>query len=124
MPHLHPHLMFQGQLDAALTHWRGAFPDMEVTRTDAGVGPVTQADLVIAGQPISVFDSPPVHGFTFTPSISLMVRCDTAEEVNAIAVHLGDGGTVMMPLDAYDFSARFTWLSDRFGVSWQIMVAP
>nr|WP_282563243.1 VOC family protein [Gymnodinialimonas phycosphaerae] len=119
-----PHLMFQGQLDAALTHWQGAFPDMVVTRTDGGDGPVTQANVVIAGQAISVFDSPPVHDFTFTPSISLMVCCDTRREVDAIAAHLGDGGEVLMPLDAYDFSARFTWLNDRFGVSWQIMVAP
>ena len=26
----------------------------------------------------------------------------------------------MMPIDAYRFSTLYTWLSDRFGVSWQI----
>jgi predicted 3-demethylubiquinone-9 3-methyltransferase (glyoxalase superfamily) len=30
----------------------------------------------------------------------------------------------MMPLDAYDFSPHFTFIADRFGVSWQIMQAP
>jgi hypothetical protein len=33
---------------------------------------------------------------------------------------LADGATVLMPLDAYDFSPKFGWLQDRFGVSWQL----
>jgi uncharacterized glyoxalase superfamily protein PhnB len=33
---------------------------------------------------------------------------------------LGEGGKVMMPLDTYEFSGLFTWLSDAHGVSWQL----
>ena len=29
-------------------------------------------------------------------------------------------GQVLMPLDNYGFSARFGWVADRFGVSWQL----
>ena len=37
-----------------------------------------------------------------------------------MAAALGEGGEVLMPLDAYDFAVRFTWLNDRFGLSWQL----
>ena len=29
----------------------------------------------------------------------------------------------MMPADNYGFSRLFTWVSDRFGVSWQLNLA-
>jgi predicted 3-demethylubiquinone-9 3-methyltransferase (glyoxalase superfamily) len=29
-----------------------------------------------------------------------------------------------MPLDNYGFSKRFGWVNDRFGVSWQLNLAP
>jgi predicted 3-demethylubiquinone-9 3-methyltransferase (glyoxalase superfamily) len=28
-----------------------------------------------------------------------------------------------MPLDTYPFSRRYAWFNDRFGVSWQLMLA-
>jgi len=32
-----------------------------------------------------------------------------------------EGAEVLMPLDTYDFSERYGWLKDKYGVSWQIM---
>ncbi len=37
-----------------------------------------------------------------------------------LAAKLGEGGQVMMPLGEYPFSRKFTWLADRYGVSWQL----
>lgn len=32
------------------------------------------------------------------------------------------GGAVLMPLDSYPFSDRYSWVVDRFGLSWQLML--
>jgi len=74
----------------------------------------------LKGQKLFFFDSPMKHAFTFTPSISLMVDCDSAEEVDRLFTALSDQGKTLMPLDAYPFARRFAWVDDRFGVSWQL----
>jgi len=65
-------------------------------------------------------DSYVQHQFTFTPSMSLYVTCDTHQEIDTLYQTLSEGGQVMMPLDAYGFSPKFAWIADRFGVSWQL----
>lgn len=52
--------------------------------------------------------------------MSLYVHCDTEEEIDALFAQLARDGQIFMPLDRYPLSAKFGWLSDRFGVSWQL----
>ena len=52
--------------------------------------------------------------------MSLWVDCDNSDEVQRLFERLSDGGFVFMPLDNYGFSTRFGWVSDRFGVTWQL----
>src|SRR5690606_11107281 len=35
---------------------------------------------------------------------------------------LGEGGDVLMPLGSYEWSERYGWLQDRYGLSWQVML--
>lgn len=121
-----PQLMFNGKGTAeAIAFWRGAFPGMDVRIVAAaGDGSPSQAEVTIAGQRLRLLDSPVEHAFTFTPSISLVVECETAEAVDRIVGHLAQGGSILMPLDAYEFSPRFAFLQDRMGVSWQVMQVP
>lgn len=46
--------------------------------------------------------------------------CETEQEVNTLWEQLSPGGHVHMPLDAYDWSKRYGWVQDRFGISWQV----
>ena len=83
-------------------------------------GSVKRADFDLRGHALVFIDSPPVHAFTFTPSISIYVDCTGEEELERAFATLSAGGQVFMPLDDYGFSARFGWVADRYGVSWQL----
>lgn len=117
-----PQLMFQGAMAEAVALWSRAFPDIAIEPLDDR-DPPARLRVVIAGQTMILFDSPPVHDYSFTPAISFMITCDSAGDVDRIAGILAEDGTVFMPLDEYPFSPRYTWIADRFGVSWQIMLA-
>ncbi len=123
--HASPFLMFQGQAQDALALYRSAFPDYEELVLQehpegAMAGQVAMARIRIGGLEIMLHDSPPVHNFSFTPSTSTFIVCDDEAQLRDIAAKLGDGGKVLMPVDSYGFSTLFTWVADRFGVSWQL----
>ncbi len=125
-----PFLMFTGDAERAMELYTSLFDDarvLELTRWGAGspgaAGTVQQATFSIAGQMFRCFDSPPVHDFTFTPSFSVWVETVSAEELDRLFAGLAEEGKVLMPLDDYGFSRRFGWVSDRFGVSWQLNLA-
>jgi predicted 3-demethylubiquinone-9 3-methyltransferase (glyoxalase superfamily) len=116
-----PFLMFQGDCEEALTFYACTLPEAVIAVLDKGPdGKVAMARLSIAGLDVMANDSPPVHAFTFTPSTSLFLTVDAAEDFDALAAALSDGGETLMPAGDYGFSKRFAWVQDRFGVSWQI----
>ena len=120
-----PFLMFQGQAQGALALYRTAFPDLEeLLLQEHAEGPqagqIAMAQVRFAGQEVMLFDSPPVHDFTFTPSFSFFIQCDDEAQLRRLAEVLGEGGGVMMEIGNHGFSTLFAWISDRFGVSWQL----
>ena len=120
-----PFLMFQGEAVNALALYRTAFGEFEELvlqhHPDGPMaGQVAMARIRIGGQEVMLNDSPPVHAFTFTPSSSIFVDCDDEAQLRQLAAKLGDGGGVMMEIANYGFSTLFTWIADRFGVSWQL----
>ncbi|MDD2289136.1 MAG: VOC family protein [Bacteroidales bacterium] len=83
-------------------------------------GTVMLGEFELNGQRFMCSDSPAVHNWDFTPAISLYVECKNDQEIDRLFSALSENGTVAMPLDRYDFSRRFGWVIDRFGVSWQL----
>ena len=125
-----PFLMFAGQAEAAMTLYTTTVKNSAITSVtrygpnEAGAeGTVQLAHFTLDGQVFMAIDSNVEHGFTFTPSISLYVRCATEAEIDAVYTRLVEGGQVLMELAAYPFSPRFAWIQDRFGVSWQLSLA-
>lgn len=83
-------------------------------------GSVMKAKFAIGSQVILCTDSVIKHAFTFTPSISLWLDCESEEEVNRLARVLSDGGYSFMAPGNYGFSRQFAWVGDKFGVTWQL----
>jgi predicted 3-demethylubiquinone-9 3-methyltransferase (glyoxalase superfamily) len=123
-----PFLMFTGRAQEALDLYMAVFDDAELIAVKrhgpegpGAEGTIMHATFRIGEQVLMAIDSPPVHAFDFTPSLSLFVTCASEEEIDRLFAGLSEGGSVMMPLSTeYGFAAKYAWLSDRFGVSWQL----
>jgi predicted 3-demethylubiquinone-9 3-methyltransferase (glyoxalase superfamily) len=121
-------LTFQGAAaGAALDLYRDVFDDFELTAIEhygpgepGPEGTVKVATFRLLGGEFSCADSPVRHAWDFTPAVSLWIDCVDDAELQRLFDLLGEGGTVFMPLDDYGFSARFGWVGDRFGVTWQL----
>ncbi|ASR35981.1 hypothetical protein BAY61_14320 [Prauserella marina] len=124
-------LMFQdGRAEEAMNFYTSLFSDGEIVAVKrygadgpGAEGTVEYATFALAGAQLKCIDSPVKHEFDFTPSISLWVECDDADEQKRLHASLVDRGAELMPLDNYGFSARFTWVADRFGITWQLNLA-
>jgi predicted 3-demethylubiquinone-9 3-methyltransferase (glyoxalase superfamily) len=122
-----PFLMFQGNAEEAMKHYISLVEDSAITEIvrygpgEAGAeGSVMRATFTLKGQEFMCIDSNIKHEFTFTPSFSIFVTCDTEDEIDLLYEQLSDKGEILMPLDHYGFSTKFAWANDKFGVSWQI----
>ena len=82
-----------------------------------------RARFTVGGQEIRCNDSSVKHAFTFTPSFSLFIECESEADFDRIVQGLTEGGQTLMAAGNYGFSRKFAWVNDRFGVSWQINLA-
>lgn len=119
-----PHLWYDREAIEAANFYVKVFGDptpVEVT-TIKGT-PSGDADIVhfkIANQDFMAISAGPI--FKFNPSCSLMVSCESVEEVDHLWDLLSEGGTPLMDLGAYPFSQRYGWIQDRYGLSWQLIL--
>lgn len=116
-----------GKAEKAIRFYTSLFPNskvIEIQHYEADEhepeGSVKLARFSINGIEFMALDSHLDHKFTFTPSMSLYVECDSAGEIEEVFRALADDGAELMPLDDYGFSQKFGWLNDRYGVSWQL----
>jgi len=120
-------LMFKGNAEEAMNFYISLFADSEIiniTRYKANEtgaeGAVMYATFSLNGQLFKCIDSAVEHPFTFTPAMSLYIDCESETEIDRLFNKLSASGSILMPLSAYPFSKKYVWLTDRFGVSWQL----
>ena len=114
-----PCLWFNGQAEEAARFYTAIFPNSKITDisrySEAAAeasgqpkGSVMMVAFELAGQTFTALNGGPE--FPFTMAISLMVDCETQAELDEIWDKLLDGGTPV----------QCGWLTDRYGVSWQV----
>ncbi len=110
-------LWFDTQAEEAARFYTSIFKNSKITGTshygDAGPRPkgsVMTVSFELDGQEFIALNGGPEY--KFTPAISLMVNCKTQNEVDHLWDKLtADGGE----------EVRCGWLSDKYGLSWQIV---
>ena len=123
-PFIVPSLMFvgamSGKADEAIGFYLSVFKDSKrgiVARYGSGQEPdregtIMFADFMIENQWFAAMDSARRHDFTFNEAISLMVECQSQEEIDYYWARLtANGGQ----------ESVCGWLKDKFGVSWQVV---
>lgn len=129
MQKITPFLWFNTQAEEAIQHYTRSFqnasigqltryPDLPFEPFVRLKGKIVTGVFTLAGHQFMALDGGP--DFNFTPATSFFVNCETEEEIDALWSRLIEGGAELMPLQGYQFSPKFGWLKDRFGVSWQL----
>jgi len=109
-------LWFDGRAEEAATYYVSVFRSGRILETvhwgktgPGKEGAVLTVRFEIGGQEFLALNGGPQYHFT--PAISLSVDCKTQQEVDAYWEKLTDGGKPV----------QCGWLTDKFGVSWQIV---
>lgn len=122
-----PFLWFDHEAEEAVRLYTSLFSRSAILSTrrfgEAGPGPagaVMTMSFRLEGLDLTALNGGPQ--FRFTPAISFFVAGAGETEIDALWRGLSPGAQVRMELGHYPFAEKFGWLSDRYGVSWQLML--
>ena len=115
MQNITPFLWFEDNAEEAVNFYASVFPDakiLNVTRNPEGApgpeGAVLVMEFELLGMQFLALNGGPA--FKLNEAVSFMIHCDTQQEVDHYWSKLGEGGREM----------DCGWLTDRFGLTWQI----
>lgn len=108
-------LWFDTNAEEAVNHYLSIFENSKVLSIarcgDVGPGPkgsVLTIKFQLEGQEYIALNGGPM--FKFTEAISLLIYCDTQDEIDHYWSRLSAGGS----------ESDCGWLKDKFGLSWQV----
>ena len=116
MQKITPCLWFDRQAEVAARFYVSVFKNSEmdaITRYGEGAplpkGTVLTVRFRLDGQEFLALNGGPM--FQFTEAVSLIVNCETQEEVDRMWEKLSEGGD----------KVQCGWLKDKYGLSWQVV---
>jgi predicted 3-demethylubiquinone-9 3-methyltransferase (glyoxalase superfamily) len=114
-PRITPFLWFNNNAEEAVEFYLSVFEnsrrlnELHHSSDDQGTAKVLTIGFELDGQKFTALNGGPL--FKFTESISMLVRCDSQQEVDEYWSKLSAGGS----------EGQCGWLKDKFGLSWQIV---
>jgi len=113
---IYPCITLKGKVAEAADFYINVFGEGQILQTNSYV-----IDIELSGQKFMLLNDGP----TALPNtaISFMVVSDNIEETEQYWKLLSKEGKIFMPLDSYDWSSKYGWVQDKFGVSWQLFTA-
>lgn len=90
---------------------RGTLAKYEADTEHAIAGSVMFTDFMLENQWFAAMDGGQAHNFTFNEAVSLIVNCDTQEEIDYY----------WEKLSAVPEAEQCGWCKDKYGVSWQVV---
>ncbi len=113
---IYPCLWFDGQAKDAADFYTSIFPNSKLLSNS---GMVVMFEVL--GKKIMCLNGGPE--FKLNASISFMVHLDSKEAIDSAWEKLSEGGTALMAIDKYPWAERYGWIKDKFGMTWQLMLA-
>lgn len=123
-------VFYASVFDDATSAVTARYPDEVPDWQAEFAGAALVVDVEIGGYHLSLINAG--GEFHPNPSISFMLNFDPVmfggdeaaarARMDALWARLADGGTALMDIDKYDWSKRYGWVQDRYGVSWQLML--
>jgi predicted 3-demethylubiquinone-9 3-methyltransferase (glyoxalase superfamily) len=131
MQKITPFLWFDNQAEEAVNFYVSLFGSSKVgtiTRYDEKsaaatgrpAGSVMTVGFQLEGNEFTAINGGPI--FKFNPSVSFIVLSKDEKEIDTLWKKLSEGGKVLMELDKYDWSKKYGWVQDKYGLSWQTML--
>ncbi len=116
MQKITPFLWFDTQAEEAAKLYTSLFKNSsigKISRYPPGVpgqeGKVMTVEFKLDGQDFIALNGGP-H-YSFTPAVSMFIKCETQEEVDKLWDALSEDGKI----------DQCGWLKDKFGLSWQVV---
>jgi predicted 3-demethylubiquinone-9 3-methyltransferase (glyoxalase superfamily) len=122
MQKITPYLWFDNEAGEAADFYVSVFSDSKINSTSyypeaaegvsgKAAGSVMTVEFQLEGQNFVALNGGKVPGFEFTSAISLLVSCETQEEIDSL----------WSSLSAVPEAEQCGWLKDKFGITWQIV---
>jgi predicted 3-demethylubiquinone-9 3-methyltransferase (glyoxalase superfamily) len=115
MPQIISFLTFNDQAEEAAKFYTSIFPNSRITSitrypkgAPAPEGSVMTVSFELDGREFVALNGGPQ--FSFSPGFSISVQCETQEEIDTYWNKLTEGGQEI----------ACGWLTDKFGLSWQV----